>query len=57
MRGIRPFLLLLVPALLAPALAADPAPAAPVPTLVGIRAAHHPGFDRVVFEFRGGLPP
>jgi len=25
--------------------------------LVAIRAARHPGFDRVVFEFRGGLPP
>ena len=27
-----------------------------IPTLVGIRAAHHPGFDRVVFVFRGGVP-
>jgi hypothetical protein len=27
-----------------------------VPTLVGIRAAHHPGFDRIVFDFKGGLP-
>jgi hypothetical protein len=27
-----------------------------VPTLVGIRAAHHPTFDRIVFDFRGGLP-
>jgi hypothetical protein len=26
------------------------------PTLVAIRAAHHPGFDRVVFTFDGGLP-
>lgn len=26
------------------------------PTLVGIRAAHHPGFDRIVFVFRGGVP-
>jgi hypothetical protein len=26
------------------------------PRLVAIRAAHHPGFDRVVFEFRGGMP-
>ena len=24
--------------------------------LVAIRAAHHPGFDRVVFQFQGGLP-
>ena len=27
-----------------------------VPTLVAIRAAHHPGFDRIVFQFAGGLP-
>lgn len=27
-----------------------------VPRLVAIRAAHHPGKDRVVFEFAGGLP-
>jgi hypothetical protein len=26
------------------------------PTLVDVRAGHHPGYDRVVFEFRGGLP-
>ncbi len=26
------------------------------PRLVAVRAAAHPGFDRVVFEFRGGLP-
>jgi hypothetical protein len=26
------------------------------PTLVEIRAAHHPGFDRIVFEFDGGSP-
>jgi hypothetical protein len=32
------------------------APALTVPTLVGIRAAHHPTHDRVVFEFRGGPP-
>lgn len=25
-------------------------------TLVDVRAAHHPGLDRVVFEFRGPLP-
>ena len=30
---------------------------APVtPVLVGVRAAHRDGVDRVVFEFRGGLP-
>jgi hypothetical protein len=34
--------------------AARSAPA--VPTLREIRAAHHPGFDRLVFEFSGSLP-
>lgn len=37
-----------------------PATAAPVPTpaptLVAVRAAHHPGYDRLVFQFAGGLP-
>jgi hypothetical protein len=28
----------------------------PFPTLVEIRVGHHPGFDRIVFEFEGGLP-
>ena len=43
-------------------LAAPPAPAsaaaaaATTPLLVDVRAASHPGFDRVVFEFAGGLP-
>ena len=41
-------------------IATTPAAAATVPaqttTLVAIRAAHHPGVDRVVFEFQGGLP-
>jgi hypothetical protein len=47
----------LVAALVVPVLTAAGAPAAPaVPTLVGISAAHHPGFDRVVFEFNGGVP-
>jgi Sporulation and spore germination len=27
-----------------------------VPTLTQIRAAHHPGYDRLVFNFRGPLP-
>jgi len=27
-----------------------------VPRLVAVRAAQHGGFDRVVFEFRGGIP-
>jgi hypothetical protein len=45
---------LVLVALLAPAAAMAAAP--PFPTLVEIRAAHHPGFDRIVFEFEGGLP-
>jgi hypothetical protein len=36
--------------------AAAEAEAPAIPTLTGIRAAHHPGFDRLVFEFSGGLP-
>jgi hypothetical protein len=37
--------------------AATASAAAPtVPVLVGIRAAHHPTFDRIVFDFDGGLP-
>jgi hypothetical protein len=47
----------LMAALVVPALTVAEAPAAPtVPTLVGIRAAHHPGYDRVLFEFDGGVP-
>ena len=38
------------------ALAAAPAGAQSAPTLVGVRAGRHPGFDRVVFEFRGAVP-
>jgi hypothetical protein len=38
------------------ALAAAPAGAQSTPTLVDVRVGRHPGFDRVVFEFRGGLP-
>lgn len=37
------------------ALASTPA-ARPTTTLIAIRAAHHPGYDRLVFEFRGRLP-
>jgi hypothetical protein len=47
----------------APALAADSSTAtqsndqAPtVPLLVAVRSAHHPGFDRITFEFRGPRP-
>lgn len=57
MRTRRLLVLLLLAVLAVPLLTPGPAPAAPtVPTLVGIRAAHHPGFDRVVFDFVGGLP-
>jgi hypothetical protein len=49
--------ILLLLGLMAPATAAGArAPAPTIPTLVGIRAAHHPAFDRLVFDFRGGLP-
>jgi hypothetical protein len=49
--------LLLVAASALAVVAPGAAPAAtPTPTLVAIRAGHHPGFDRVVFVFRGGLP-
>ena len=58
MRTRRLLILLLLAVLAVPLLTPGPAPAAapPVPTLVGVRAAHHPGFDRVVFDFAGGLP-
>lgn len=50
--------LLAAPALVAPMspVTSGAVTAMSTPTLVGIRAAHHPGFDRVVFDFRGGLP-
>lgn len=54
--------LLLVPVLLGgmaapvPAPAAAPSQAPPVSTLTGIRTAHHPGFDRIVFDFAGPVP-
>lgn len=38
-----------------PALASARAPAVTT-TLTAIRAAHHPGFDRLVFDFAGKLP-
>jgi hypothetical protein len=60
MRSLRVLSLGLVVGLVAPTLVMSAAPAAPAtpatPTLVGIRAAHHAGFDRVVFDFEGGLP-
>lgn len=49
--------LLLLAGLALPVAAPAAGAAAPtVPTLVGVRAAHHPTFDRVVFDFTGGLP-
>lgn len=39
----------------APAARGAPAPTV-IPRLVEIRAAHHPGYDRIVFEFAGRLP-
>lgn len=33
-----------------------PARASVAPVLTQIRAAHHPGYDRLVFEFKGGVP-
>lgn len=58
MRVVRVLLPFLVSALVAAGSSAPSAPAAAsvVPTLVGIRAAHHPGYDRIVFDFKGGLP-
>jgi hypothetical protein len=58
MRLLRLLVLPLLLCLVAPAaVVADATGAAPrTPTLAEIRAAHHPGFDRVVFQFEGGLP-
>lgn len=60
MRRLRLLLLLLAAMLVAtsaPAIAqAEQAAPAPAPLLTGVRAAHTPGFDRVVFDFYGGLP-
>jgi hypothetical protein len=39
----------------APALASASPPGGPT-TLTAIRAAHHPGYDRLVFQFTGRLP-
>lgn len=57
MRILRLLLVLLLAGLVVPSLPAADATSAPAhPRLVAIRAAHHPGFDRVVFEFEGGVP-
>jgi hypothetical protein len=56
-RRLAPSLAAVLLALAPTVVATGPSSAAPVvPILIGIRAAHHPGFDRVVFDFRGGLP-
>jgi hypothetical protein len=63
MKILRFLSLPLVAALVVPVLTTGSAPAAvpaepapQVPVLERVRAAHHPGFDRVVFDFKGGLP-
>jgi hypothetical protein len=45
-----------VPTSAAPPAAATRSAAPAVPLLVGVRAASHRSFDRVVWEFRGGVP-
>ena len=57
MNRVRRLVMLVVACLVAIAVpAVAPASAAEQPLLIGVRAAHNPGFDRVVFEFSGGLP-
>ncbi|MCW2819939.1 MAG: hypothetical protein JWR42_2726 [Marmoricola sp.] len=48
--------LAVAPGAVAESSGATAAAATQPPRLVAVRAAHHPGFDRVVFEFSGGLP-
>jgi hypothetical protein len=43
-------------ALTLPLIAGPPAGAVTIPTVVAVRAAHHPGYDRLVLQFSGGLP-
>lgn len=42
--------------LIIPSAATSVAAATPVSTLVDVRAAHYPGYDRIVFEFDGPVP-
>jgi hypothetical protein len=49
-------LALLVPAAVPAGAAPAPDPAQQISVLVGVRAAHHPGFDRIVFDFEGPVP-
>ena len=55
MRTLRALLILLAAVMSVPITPAT-AIAAAAPRLVDVRASHHPGFDRVVFEFEGGVP-
>jgi hypothetical protein len=55
MRLVRTFVVTSLAAVVL-ALVAAPAGAQTAPTLVDVRAGRHPGFDRVVFEFQGGVP-
>ena len=59
MRFLRLVTLFLLACLAVPAgVVSGVAAAAPAtPTLVGVRASHHSGFDRIVYEFRGGPLP
>lgn len=43
-------------ALALPLTAAPSAEAVTIPTVVAVRTGHHPGFDRLVLQFSGGLP-
>lgn len=57
MRNIRLASLFFVASLVTAGLAPVGATAPPdIPTLVSVRASHHPGFDRIVYQFEGGLP-
>jgi hypothetical protein len=59
MRIVRRLLIFVAAMLVAsstPAVAQADLAAAPAPLLTGVRAAHHPGSDRVVFDFFGGVP-
>ncbi len=55
MRTLRALLILLLAVMSVP-IAPATVIAAAAPRLVDVRASHHPGFDRVVFEFEGGVP-
>jgi hypothetical protein len=49
--------LLAGPGLVLPlAVAVPPAAAVTIPTVTAVRAAHHPGYDRLVLQFSGALP-